>query len=372
MKNFTIYFLLIFFTINNCFSQNIGKYKKLDLKTQSGTIKISAKDVFEEEQAIPFSPTQSDSLRVPLYTNGSDMEFHLYSDIDSLIFSLSKEDVVSVDITKKGFMPFVLILKNGLDNNPLEFNATDKNTDFSIKYENNSENSYLLKLREEYPIDSIVSETNTDLEKVKKIASWVHGLWQHDGMNEPAQNDALYILNEVKKGNRFRCVEYGIVTTACLNSLGIPARTLSLKTKDAEKRPTGAGHVLLEVFLKDMNKWIMVDPQFDIIPYKEGIPLNAVEFQSAITNKENIDIWTSEQIKAEEYIPWVYPYLYYFSINFDNRENIDKSKRYTYQGKNSLMLVPVGAKNPTIFQQKYPIDYCIYTHALKDFYNRPD
>jgi hypothetical protein len=35
------------------------------------------------------------------------------------------------------------------------------------------------------------------------------------------------------------------------------------------------------------------------------------------------------------------------------------------------MLVPLGAKNPTVFQIKYPLDYLIYTNSLKDFYQIP-
>jgi hypothetical protein len=36
------------------------------------------------------------------------------------------------------------------------------------------------------------------------------------------------------------------------------------------------------------------------------------------------------------------------------------------------MLVPIGATNPTIFQIKNKIDYCIYTNSLNDFYESPE
>ena len=371
MKKIIVCFILTFIVLNKCYAQTVVEEHKFTLKTQNGTLKIYAKDILDEEEQVPFSESRSDTLNVPLYLTIDNIELILQSDIDSLKLSLFKDETAIIDIVKDGMQPFVLILKNGINYDNIEFNKSDKNPDFTIKYENNTANPYLLQLRAEYPIDSIISLAGSDLEKVRKVASWVHNLWKHDGMNEPEQSNALYILGEVKKGKRFRCVEYGIVTTACLNSIGIKSRTLSLKTKDAEIRPTGAGHVLLEVFLNDMDKWVMVDPQWDIIPHKENMPLNAVEFQSAINNREKIGIWTSEQIQAEEYIPWIYPYLYYFSIKFDNRENIDKNEQYTYQGKSSLMLVPLGAKEPTVFQQKFPIDYCFYTNSLKDFYSRP-
>ena len=229
------------------------------------------------------------------------------------------------------------------------------------------------RLKKEYPIDSVAAKGKTDLEKVQSISSWVHKLWKHDGYNAPEKNDALYILEEVKKGQQFRCVEYGIVTTACLNAIGLPSRTLALKRKDVETTPSGAGHVVMEVFLNDFNKWVMVDPQWDAIFCLNYIPLNAVELQKAITEKKDIQILSDDkELNPNQYIAWIYPYLYYFSHKFDNRENIPKEDKIKINGKSDIMLVPIGATNPTIFQRKFPIDYCIYTHSLIDFYSKPN
>ena len=71
------------------------------------------------------------------------------------------------------------------------------------------------------------------------------------------------------------------------------------------------------------------------------------------------------------YVNWIYPYLYYFNFPFDNREGRDIEHK-TIDGKKALMLVPVGAKNPTLFQQNRKLDYCIYTNALKEFYAPPE
>lgn len=287
-----------------------------------------------------------------------------------LSFVLKRGGSTSFKLLKDGMQPFVIRVVNGITLEELTFDLKNANKDYHIVYEKDMDNPYLSKLRAGYPVDSIAASAKTDIEKIRKIASWVHGLWQHDGMNEPEQNDALYILGEVEKGRCFRCVEYGIVTTACLNSIGIKARTLSLKTKDCETRPSGAGHVLLEAYVNDLDKWIMIDPQYDIIPHLFGLPLNAVEFQDAITKEKPVDVWTTDNIQAGEYIPWIYPYLYYFSVNFDNREYKPDGQK-TINGKSALMLVPVGGKNPEIFQKRFPLDYCIYTHSLLNFYANP-
>lgn len=208
------------------------------------------------------------------------------------------------------------------------------------------------------------------MDKTLKILNWVHNQWQHNGNNEPRKNDAISILEEVKEGKNFRCVEYGIVVAACLNSIGLKARQLNLKTKDVETTKSGAGHVVTEVFLNDLKKWVFIDGQFDAMPVLDGIPLNAVEFQKAIAeNFDKLEIKTSSDIQKTYYTNWVYPYLYYFDIFFDNREGKNKQ---SIDEKTSLMLVPLGAKCPTVFQIRFPLDHFKYTYSLEDFYVQPN
>lgn len=338
-----------------------------------------AKDTFELEMSIDskterisgsFDKLESDTAYKSFYTGNKELKFGLKSEIDSLFVSLSPNKEITINLEKEGMSPLVLKIKNGIHVKPLQFDIVSKNEDIVIKYEDGLDNPYLQELRRKYPIDSIVHEADSDLDRVKRISSWVHNLWEHDGYSEPEKYDALYILDEVKKGRRFRCVEYGLVTTTCLNSIGIKARVLALKTEDVETRYSGAGHVVLEVFLNDLEKWVMVDPQWDVIAHLDGIPLNAVELQNAVTMNENVKIWTSGNTTVSMYVPWIYPYLYYFSVNFDNRVNC--KEQYLYKEKRDLMLVPEGIKKPTVFQQRFPMDYFIYTHSIKNFYGKPD
>lgn len=226
-------------------------------------------------------------------------------------------------------------------------------------------------LREQYKLDELVAGAANDTEKALRMVNWVHKQWEHNGANEPKQSDALSILEEAKEGKNFRCVEYGIITTAALNAIGLPARTIGLKMKDVETIESGAGHVLLEVFLPDLNKWVMLDRQFDAMPVLNNVPLNAVEFQHAIANNyDELEIRSISGASKAAYTKWVYPYLYYFDVRFDNREGLD-FERATIDLKASLMLVPIGAKLPKVFQKKYPMDMYKYTHSLLDFYEAP-
>ncbi|WP_029904518.1 transglutaminase family protein [Prevotella sp. 10(H)] len=366
MKYF--YLFLIFLSLS--IFTYAQKDKTYVVKTNTDKVKLIVNGDTSEDD-LQFSKEKSDTVRISIAIEP--LNISMITDIDSISVRVPEDERGIFIFQKEGMKPLVAIFYNGMEKNNISFDRINKNSQFRFIYEKGENNPYLQKLRAEYPIDSIASKGATDIEKVRHIASWVHNLWKHDGYNEPKQSDALYILEQVKQGQRFRCVEYGIVTTACLNSIGLPSRTLALKTKDVETRPSGAGHVVLEVFLKDLNKWVMVDPQWDAIAYLDGVPLNAVEFQEAVTHKKDVDIKSSDkEISKEQYKSWIYPYLYYFSYKFDNRENISREDRFTIDGKTDIMLVPVGVKKPTVFQGRFPINYCIYTNSIQDFYGAPE
>lgn len=248
----------------------------------------------------------------------------------------------------------------------LEFDssATGK---YELVYEVNSERVDLVKLRQEFKLDSIIADSKTDFEKVTKIQSWVQSRWKHDGDNLPEKNDALYILKEAEKGRQFRCVEYSIVAHQCLQSLGFVVRGLGLMTKDIDKVKSGGGHVVNEVFLKDARKWVLIDPQYDIITTYNGIPLNAVELQNCIANNLNFEIINpNKTITKSEYKDWIGPYLFYFSTTIKG-ERIEIWDRIV-GNKRQLTLYPKGAERPAYFQNLIRINNSFYTHSVNDFY----
>lgn len=224
--------------------------------------------------------------------------------------------------------------------------------------------AYLRRLREEYALEQVVAGVRDDYAKVRAVSRWVRSRWEHNGSNEPTKPDPISILREASEGKRFRCVEYAVVLSAALNAVGVPARVLALKTEDVETRESGAGHVVAEAYLADRKKWVMVDGQFDVIPTLRGKPLNAVELQRALSRgAKGLGVDSLSGASAEKYFAWVAPYLFYFDTKFDSRHE-------GAQSNVSLMLVPVGAKQPAVFQRKWPLRV-VYTNSLRAFYPKP-
>ncbi|GAB3529432.1 hypothetical protein GCM10027443_08730 [Pontibacter brevis] len=309
-----------------------------------------------------------DILQVPVHGQQETVVFYTNLDSISVDVRAGEKHLFYVQLNGK----YALTELQGFGFEALKFDLLKAKVAYKFTYEQNVNNTFLNTLRGKYQLDEVVKGAANDTEKALRMVNWVHRQWSHNGMNEPSRPDALTILKEAKEGKQFRCVEYGVVATSSLNAIGLPARVMGLKTKDVETTASGAGHVLLEVFLPDLQKWVMLDGQFDAMPVLHNVPLNAVEFQQAIANNyEDLEIRSLSGTSKAKYVNWVYPYLYYFDVRFDNREglNIDRG---TVKGKSSLMLVPAGAKNPKVFQVKYPMKRFLYTSSPADLYQSPE
>lgn len=80
-------------------------------------------------------------------------------------------------------------------------------------------------------------------------------------------------------------------------------------TKDIAEVKYGGGHVVNEVYLKDLGKWVFIDPQYDVITQYDGVPLNAVELQQCIANHQDFELINPNNIiSKEDYAYWIGPY----------------------------------------------------------------
>lgn len=216
---------------------------------------------------------------------------------------------------------------------------------------------------------------SSDLEKVKTIAGYAHGLFDHDGDATPSAFDPVTIIQEAKAGKNFRCVEYGFLTTALLWAYGIPARVIGFMTSDVEIRDYGAGHVAAEFYSTEQKKWIMLDVQYGIMPTYKDVPLSAQELGQILDEgiEPTYELVNGSKFSAANdartYDKWIHEYLYFFHVPLE----IKFIKGYTQDESNAaerIILVPVGVVSPKVFQRVGKIK-AQYTHSLIDFYATP-
>lgn len=67
---------------------------------------------------------------------------------------------------------------------------------------------------------------------------------------------------------------------------------------------------------------------------------------------------------VQPYSRWFRPYLFYFDTGLDSRFG-------TKRTPGGLLLVPLGARNPTIFQRPDSVRHMCYPHSVASFYAPP-
>jgi hypothetical protein len=228
-----------------------------------------------------------------------------------------------------------------------------------------ADDPYLVELKTRLNLSKLNREGLGDLYRVWQVCKLVHGLWPHDGVCTPVHADPLAILDEVASGKRFRCAEYTTVIQGCLAALDIRARYLALKTEDVETRETCAGHVVVEAYLRDHQRWAFIDGQFSAVPLLAEKPLSAWELSNALHHAgKALRLVGSSQAQSKAYFDWIKPYMFYLETRFDNRVSGSPNS-------SGFMLVPDGAKRPTIMQRYWSIENMTYTSEPDEFYPTP-
>jgi hypothetical protein len=314
-----------------------------------------------------------DSLLIKTYLSDRDkITFVFKTDIDSIKFEINNNETrrFYVHLNKEAYA-LTTVIRQKIFIPELRHAATKSNPNNTILYTNDKEKSYLDSLRVKYPIG--FKSAKNQLYKVLTILNWTRSQWEHRGDVSPKRNDAISILDEVKAGGRFPCFAYGYVLASQLKVSGFKSRVIYLKTSDIATSMKGGGHVATEVYIDEWEKWVFVDAQFNAMPVLNNVPLNAVELQNAIrTDFDKLEFRSLGTVDKMAYINFVQPYLFYFDCSFDQREDVIAT-RNTVDGKRSLMLVPLGAENPTsmmVWDAK--VDYCVYTNSINDFYAKPE
>jgi|GEM_PF-1516039 tetratricopeptide (TPR) repeat protein len=199
--------------------------------------------------------------------------------------------------------------------------------------------SDFVRFRLMYGLDTLKKPSMNQISHQVTVMNWVHGLWRHNPIQSAPSQKCLDILQEVKKGQTFRCMEYASVLAQSLQALGYSARILEL-CSEGMSYGLAKAHAAVEVWNDDLQKWIYLDPQNNAIWKNNQTFCNADEIREIIETKKDdsllMVVFPSSWLALENVSPSVWrKYFYYIFLHYDNR--------YT--------------SNPDILQKLAPICY---------------
>lgn len=156
----------------------------------------------------------------------------------------------------------------------------------------------------------------------------------------------------------------GLVLSEVLQAYGFVSRTVALRSNDVAYGGWGKGHVAMEVWVNDLNKWIFLDPQFGtyLTSANEKTPLNF--FESFLVKSKGK--WNRLKVNFSAKPPK--------SIEDASREYKDFLKMYyghmtVSSGKEKPQIsLLLEAKKPTLTFQAHPSDNTVFTSESSVLY----
>jgi hypothetical protein len=146
-------------------------------------------------------------------------------------------------------------------------------TRFNFTFDNEE---ILRPLRKREKLDQVIAGSRTDMEVFLRLMKWVRAQWSPGRPDPYPPINAIIILDKIRKGETGGfCAQYCFVLVQCLQSLGYKARYVTLTS-----------HEVTEVWSPGFEKWIMLDPLYDLYISKGGTPLSVYQIHTMILRGE--------------------------------------------------------------------------------------
>ena len=187
-----------------------------------------------------------------------------------------------------------------------------------------------------------------DFETMKNIMRWVNQKLSHDGNQDfIGIREANSILGT--HPGTASCRGLAIVLCEALLAVGIKCRFVACLP---EESLFDECHVVCVAFSKYLGKWLLLDPTNNLfIMDANGIPLDLMEFRSALINNDYFEInnntnWNGARITKNQYCDYMVKNL----ICFDCAENYYPGcDQYS---KQRITLIPLNYLNETLPNRK--------------------
>lgn len=197
-------------------------------------------------------------------------------------------------------------------------------------------------LCESYNLNEIAG-TNDDFDKTIHLLNWISSnIYHYGSYDNHVSNTAMDLFEyALGKGEQhgINCRSLSLALTECLLAIGLKARTIYMMPCSPYDFDN---HVVCEVWISEANKWVMLDPTYNLYVTYNDVPLNLYELRKLLSNQDDV-VYNNEAnyngtpINKNDITTYYAKNLYRFMI-FDIQgrdcENID--------GRRLINMAPCG------------------------------
>jgi hypothetical protein len=134
---------------------------------------------------------------------------------------------------------------------------------------------HLKALRSRHDLDAIIAGPGGEYDAMLRLATWVGTRFEHGTDAVPGGNhvcDPVAVIEAGAKGAAFWCEIAARTMVQAAAAVGWPARVIS-----ASRDGYTWEHAVAELWSNEFNKWVMFDPDFNIVFEADGVPLSSYE-----------------------------------------------------------------------------------------------
>ena len=123
----------------------------------------------------------------------------------------------------------------------------------------------------------VVAGADTEFNAILRLREWVAGQFPKGNPDPYPPWDATTVLDWIRSGvTGGFCAQYAQIFVQALAAFGVPARYVELGPID-----NPYGHFTAEVWSNDFNKWVYLDPDFNMHFERDGVPQSVLEVHDA-------------------------------------------------------------------------------------------
>jgi len=208
----------------------------------------------------------------------------------------------------------------------------------------------LARLRQEERLDALVAGAPDDLTRCARLMRWTRAQWEPGRPDPYPPLDARIILRDIRRGfTGGFCAQYSYVLAQAMQSLGLPARYVSL-----------AGHEVIEAWLREPARWVCFDPLYDTW-YADGSgrPLSAYEVHRRVLADQPVVPSSSRLVDAMEARRRAFARVSFWLKNDHvgspvNFGDLERYKAYLLDDSGAASQTPSGALVTTEPADLYP------------------
>jgi hypothetical protein len=142
------------------------------------------------------------------------------------------------------------------------------------------------ELRQRESLDSVTAGADSEFSEFLQLRDWASSQWPAGYPDPYPPWDAITVLDWIRQGTTGGfCAQYAQVLVQSLAALGHQARYIEIGSTD-----NPYAHFLPEVWSNQFNKWVVLDPDFNLHFERDGIPLSALEVHDALVRSELEDV----------------------------------------------------------------------------------